>query len=29
MDCPIEILPEISTNTITEKSDTPENISEF
>jgi hypothetical protein len=29
MDCPIEIPPEISTNTIVKKSDTPQNISEF
>jgi hypothetical protein len=29
MDCPIEIPPEISTNTIVKKSNTPQNISEF
>jgi hypothetical protein len=29
MDYPIEIPPEISTNTIVKKSDTPQNISEF
>jgi hypothetical protein len=28
-DCPTEIPPEISANTIIKKSDTPENISEF
>jgi hypothetical protein len=28
-DCPIEIPPEISTNTIVKKSDTPQNITEF
>jgi hypothetical protein len=29
IDCPSEIPPEISTNTIVKKSDTPQNISEF